>query len=139
MNQGHLDLLAAQHRGILATLKRDGRPQLSNVAFHLDAGTGLVRVSTRDPLAKTRNLRRDPRVSLHATSRDMRSYAVVEGTADLTAVAADAHDDVVEELVEHYRAINGDHPDWDEFRAAMVAEQRVLVRFTIEHTYGLVM
>jgi PPOX class probable F420-dependent enzyme len=135
----HLALLVAQHRGVLVTLKRDGRPQLSNVAYHLDDGTRLVRVSTRDPLAKTRNLRRDPRVSLHVTSPDMRSYVVAEGTAELSAVAADPHDDVVEELVEHYRAINGEHPDWEEFRAAMVAEQRVLVRFTVEHTYGLVL
>ena len=70
----HLALLADLHRGVLATLRRDGRPQLSNVAYHAVASTGLVRVSTRDPLAKTRNLRRDPRVSLHVTTSDMRAY-----------------------------------------------------------------
>ncbi len=132
-----LSLLCEQHRGVLAALKRDGRPQLSVVAYHADAGTGLVRISTRAPLAKTANLRRDPRVSLQAMSRDMWAYVVAEGAAELGAVAADPHDDVVNELVEHYRLLNGDHPDWDEFRAAMVDEERLIVRFTVANTYGI--
>ncbi len=132
-----LALLASRRRGVLATLKRDGRPQLSTVSFHADAGTGLVRISTRAPLAKTANLRRDPRVSLHAASDDHWAYVVAEGDAELGPVAEHPHDAVVDELVEHYRALNSEHPDWDEFRAAMVAEERLVVRFVARHCYGL--
>jgi PPOX class probable F420-dependent enzyme len=131
-----LSLLAELRRGVLVTIKRDGRPQLSNVSYHLDATTRVVRVSTRSPLAKTANLRRDPRVSLHATTSTMRAYVVAEGTAELGPVAADPHDPVVDELVEYYRALNGEHPDWDEYRTAMVTEERLVVRFTVDRTYG---
>lgn len=129
-------LLVSHRHGVLVTLKRDGRPQLSNVAYHADPTTALVRVSTRQPLAKTANLRRDPRVSLHATTADQRAYVVAEGIAALGPVAADPNDAVVEELVEHYRLLNGEHPDWQEFRTAMVQEERLVVRFTPVHLYG---
>ncbi len=132
------DLLVRGRRGILATIKRDGRPQLSTVSYHADPATRLVRVSTRSPLAKTANLRRDARVSLHASSPDLWSYVVAEGVADVGPVASDPHDPVVEELVEHYRALSGEHPDWAEFRAAMVDEQRLIVRFVPDRLYGLV-
>jgi len=122
--------------GVLATIKRDGRPQLSNVTYAFDPATSLVRVSVTDGRAKTANLRRDPRVSLHVSSRDMWSYVVVEGTARLSAVAAAPDDDVVDQLVDQYRAAAGEHPDWAEFRAAMVADRRVLLSFTVEHSYG---
>jgi PPOX class probable F420-dependent enzyme len=131
-------LLVQARRGVLATLKRDGRPQLSTVSYHADPGSLLVRISTRSPLAKTANLRRDPRVSLHAASADQWSYVVAEAVADVGPVARDPHDDVVDELVEHYRTLNGEHPDWDEFRTAMVDEQRLIVRFTPARLYGLV-
>jgi PPOX class probable F420-dependent enzyme len=132
------DLLCGARRGVLATLKRDGRPQLSTVSYHADPATRLVRISTRSPLAKTANLRRDARVSLHASSSTMWSYVVAEGVAEVGAVAGDPLDAVVEELVEHYRALNGEHPDWEEFRAAMVAEERLIVRFVPQRLYGLV-
>lgn len=130
-------LLTQARRGVLATLKRDGRPQLSTVSYHADPGSLLVRISTRSPLAKTANLRRDQRVSLHAASPDQWSYVVAEGLADVGPVAREPDDDVVEELVEHYRALNGEHPDWQEFRAAMVDEQRLIVRFVPQRLYGL--
>jgi PPOX class probable F420-dependent enzyme len=98
---------------------------------------GVARVSVTDGRAKTANLRRDPRASLHVTTDDFWSYVVAEGTAELTPVAADPGDDTVEELVELYRSLSGEHPDWDEYRAAMVADQRLVVRLRIEHLYGM--
>jgi PPOX class probable F420-dependent enzyme len=127
----------AEHRwGVLATIKGDGRPQLSNVGYAYDAEAQLVRVSVTDSRAKTRNLRADPRVTLHVASKDFWTWVAVEGTAELTPVAADPNDDTVEELVTYYRGINGEHPDWDEYRAAMVTDRRLVVRFRPEHIYG---
>ena len=127
----------AEHKwGVLATIKRDGRPQLSNVGYAYDAGTQLVRVSVTDSRAKTRNLRDDPRVTLHVASKDFWTWVAVEGTAELTPVAADPHDATVDELVTYYRGISGEHGDWEEYRAAMVADRRLVVRFRPEHTYG---
>jgi PPOX class probable F420-dependent enzyme len=127
----------AEHRwGVLATIRSDGRPQLSNVGYFYDAEAQLVRVSVTDTRAKTRNLRADPRVTLHVASKDFWTWIAVEGTAELTPVAADAHDATVEELVTYYRGISGEHDDWDEYRAAMVADRRLVVRFRPEHTYG---
>jgi PPOX class probable F420-dependent enzyme len=129
-----LDFVADNRRGVLTTIKRDGRPQLSNVGYAWD--DGLIRVSVTDDRAKTRNLRRDPRVSLHVTSPDFWTWVVVEGTADLTPVAADPHDATVEELIAYYRGTAGEHPDWDDYRRAMVTEKRQVVRLRPEHTYG---
>jgi PPOX class probable F420-dependent enzyme len=129
-------LLAEGTKGVLVTLKRDGRPQLSNIMYGL-GDDGVARISVTDGRAKTANLRRDPRASLHVTTDDFWSYVVAEGTAELTPVAADPGDDTVEELVELYRSLNGEHPDWDEYRTAMVADQRLVVRLRIEHLYGM--
>ena len=131
-----LRLLTEVDGGVLVTLKRDGRPQLSNVNHHYDAKERIVRVSLTDDRAKTRNLRRDPRASYHATSPDRWSWTVAEGTAELSEVAADPHDAAVEELIDLYRAVRGEHPDWDEYRAAMVAERRLVMRLRVERAYG---
>ena len=133
---GMLAFVAEQRWGVLATIKNDGRPQLSNVGYSYDAEARLVRVSVTDSRAKTRNLRADPRVTLHVASKDFWTWVAVEGTAELTPVAADPHDATVEELVTYYRGINGEHPDWEQYRAAMVADRRLVVRFRPEHTYG---
>jgi PPOX class probable F420-dependent enzyme len=135
-----LAFVADHNRGVLTTIKRDGRPQLSNVGYAWDStdGTGLIRVSVTDDRAKTRNLRRDPRLSLHVTSADFWTWVVVEGTAELTPVAADPHDATVEELIAYYRGTAGEHPDWDDYRRAMVADRRLVVRFRPEHAYGQV-
>ena len=130
-------LLRDSHRGVLVTLKRDGRPQLSNVSHTYDPATRLVRVSITADRVKARNLARDPRASYHVTSADFWSYTVADGTAELTPVAAHPHDATVAELVDVYRTIAGEHPDWDEFRAAMVAERRLVVRLHVEHLYGV--
>lgn len=131
-----LDLIGSARLSVLVTLKRDGRPQLSNVVHGFDPATRTVSVSVTDGRAKTRNLRRDPRVSLHVSSPDGWSYAVAEGTAELTPVAADPADDTVQALVALYRTLSGEHPDWDDYRAAMVAEGRLVVRFVVERVYG---
>lgn len=130
-------LIQAQHRGTLATQKRDGRPQLSNVSYTYDSATATIKVSTTDGRAKTANMRRDPRVSLLASTSDGWSYAVGEGTASLSPVATDQNDETVEELIEVYRAIAGEHPDWDDYRRAMVADRRLVLRIAVEHVYGL--
>lgn len=123
-------------RGVLTTIKRDGRPQLSIIGYAFDDQHDLVRISVTDGRAKTANLRRDPRASLLVTPRSMRGYAVVEGDAELTPVAADPHDATVDELVDIYRAIAGEHPDWDEFRQAMVDDRRLVIRIPVGHSYG---
>jgi PPOX class probable F420-dependent enzyme len=131
-----LAFVAGQHTGVLATLKRDGRPQLSNLFYVWDDEQQLARISVTADRAKTRNLQADPRATLHVTSADFWTWVAVEGTAELTPVAADPHDATVDELVGHYRALNGEHDDWDAYRAAMVAYRRLVVRLRPEHTYG---
>lgn len=132
-----LDLIASRHNGVLVTLKRDGRPQLSNVSYAYFPDDRLIKVSITATRAKYRNLQRDPRASFHVASQDFWSYAVAEGTARLSAVAADPHDDTVEELIALYRQISGEHPDWDDYRRAMVADQRVVLRLPVERVYGM--
>jgi PPOX class probable F420-dependent enzyme len=129
-------LLKSTGTAALVTIKRDGRPQLSNIGYAHDEAAGLIRISLTDTRAKTRNLRRDPRASLFLTAPDHWSYLVVEGTVELTPVTTDPHDATAEALVDLYRTLAGEHPDWDEFRAAMVTEQRLVARFTVGHTYG---
>jgi PPOX class probable F420-dependent enzyme len=131
-----LAYLRERRNGVLVTLKSDGRPQSSNIIYVV-GDDDVIRVSVTDPRAKTRNMRRDPRVSLHVSADDFWSYVVVEGDADLSPVAADPHDATVDELVELYRAMQGEHDDWDEYRAAMVADQRLVLRLRPTHAYGM--
>jgi PPOX class probable F420-dependent enzyme len=131
------ELVAGRDLGVLATLKRDGRPQLSNINYHFDPDRRLVRISITADRAKARNLARDPRASLHVSSPDGWSYAVAEGDAELSAVAADPADAAVEELISVYRDIRGEHPDWDDYRRAMVEDRRLVVRLHVQRLYGL--
>jgi len=133
-----LAFVAERHWGVLATIRRTGRPQLSNVGYAYDPERRLFRVSVTADRAKTRNLQADPRVTLHVSSGDFWTWVAVDGTAELTPVAADPHDATVEELITYYRGISGEHENWDEYRAAMVADRRLVVRFGPEHTYGRV-
>ncbi|MCB0932691.1 MAG: PPOX class F420-dependent oxidoreductase [Mycobacterium sp.] len=132
-----LALLADNSLGVLATIKRDGRPQLSHVVYHFDPRTQTIEISVTAPRAKTRNLRRDSRASLLVSAEDGWAYAVAEGDVALSPEAADPHDAAVEALVDLYRRISGEHPDWDDYRRAMVADRRVLVRLQITHLYGM--
>ncbi len=129
-------LVASKRQGVLTTIKRDGRPQLSSVSYHLGADD-VIRVSVTDGRAKTANLRRDPRASLHVARDDFWAYAVVEGTARLLPVAASPDDATVDALVELYRAIAGEHDDWDEYRRAMVADRRLVIELPVERVYGM--
>ena len=133
-----LAFVAEHHWGVLAAIKPDGRPHLSNVGYAYDADADVVRVSVTDTRAKTRYLRADPRVTLHVTSKDFWTWVAVEGTAELTPVAADPHDATVEELITYYRGTAGEHPDWDDYRRAMVADRRLVVRIHVDRAYGLV-
>ncbi|MBI3227005.1 MAG: PPOX class F420-dependent oxidoreductase [Mycolicibacterium cosmeticum] len=132
-----LALISGNSLGVLATIKSDGRPQLSNVSYHFDPREVAVQVSITEPRAKTRNLRRDQRASLHVSSDDGWSYAVAEGDAVLTPPAAGPQDDTVEALIGLYRNIAGEHPDWDDYRRAMVDDRRVLLTIPISHLYGM--
>lgn len=125
------DFITAHHRGVLSTLRRDGRPQLSPVAAGVDAA-GHVIVSTPEDTAKARNLRRDRRVSLCVfTDGFYGPWVQVEGAAEVVE-----RPEAVELLVDYYRRLSGEHPDWDAYRKAMVEERRVLVRFAIERASG---
>jgi PPOX class probable F420-dependent enzyme len=123
-----LDFLRPRHNGILVTAKSSGGPQLSPVSCGVDPA-GRIVVSTYPQRAKVRNLRRDPRVSMCVLSGAWNdAWVQVDGTAEVIDLP-----DSVEPLVEYYRSISGEHPDWDEYRAAMVRQGKSLIRITIEH------
>ncbi len=112
---------------MLATFRRDGRPQLTPVGAGVD-DEGRIEISTRETAMKVKNLRRDPRISLCVISSEIHGpWAQVEGTAEIVE-----RPEAIELLVDYYRRISGEHPDWDEYRQAMEDEKRVLVRFAIE-------
>ena len=123
------------HQSILVTLKSDGKPQLSNV-LHAVGDDGVVRVSTTADRAKYANLLRTPWAALHVNGPTFWGYAVLEGDVSLSDPAAAPDDAAADELVEIYRAISGEHDDWDDYRAAMVREHRVVVRLTPTRAYG---
>lgn len=125
----------SNQQSVLTTVRRDGRPQLSNVV-HLVGDDGLVRVSTTADRAKFHNLRRTPWAALKVDGESFWSYAVLEGDVTLSEVAAETTDAAVEELVALYRGISGEHPDWDAYRRAMVDDQRVVVRLSPTYAYG---
>ncbi|MFC8074055.1 PPOX class F420-dependent oxidoreductase [Streptomyces sp. NPDC057137] len=129
-------LLAASRLGVLATIKSDGLPQLSPVMPFYDEEAGVLHVSMTEGRAKTTNLRRDPRAALEVTSPDGWSWATAEGPVTLTGPGTDPHGPEVEALVDYYRRASGEHPDWDEYRAVMVSDRRVLMTMTVDHVYG---
>ena len=136
LSDAQRDYLAAHTLASLATVKRDGRPQLSQVGYHFDAASETFRVSVTATRAKTKNLQRDPRATLLVTGGRW-EYLVVDGDASLGAVTTDPHDGAADALVDLYRTLSGEHPDWAEFRAAMIAEQRLVLTVTATHAYGI--
>jgi PPOX class probable F420-dependent enzyme len=130
-----LDFAREQRRSVLVTIKRDGHPQLSNI-LHLVGADGLIRISITADRAKYHNLVREPWAALHATSADFWKYVVLEGTVELSAVAASTDDATVDELVSYYREANGEHDDWDDYRSAMVRDRRVIARLRPVRAYG---
>ncbi|MVA75102.1 TIGR03618 family F420-dependent PPOX class oxidoreductase [Auraticoccus sp. F435] len=133
-----LALFGEQRTSVLATLRRNGRPQLSNVLHAWDPRTATARISVTADRAKTRNAARDPRASLHVTSSDFWSYAVLEGDAELGPVATEPGDEGVRQLVELYRTLRGEHPDWEDYTRAMIAERRQVLSVRAQHVYGSV-
>lgn len=120
---------ADRHHAVLITLRRDGRAQSSDVVYAVR--DGVVRISVTDDRAKTRNLVRDPRAVVHITDPDSWSYLSLDGTVELSPVAATPGDVVCEELADLLRDVQGsEHPDWAEFHRAMIDDQRRVVRFT---------
>ena len=134
--QTAVDFARAHRQSVLVTTRRDGRPQLSNVLHHVDEG-GRIRISITADRAKYANLRRDPWAALHVSQDDFFAYAVLEGEAELTPPAARPDDATVDELVDLYRHLAGEHPDWDAYRHAMVDERRVVVTFHPARAYGM--
>ena len=131
-----IEIARATHQSVLTTLRNDGRPQLSNVLHAVDAD-GIIRVSTTADRAKYVNLVRRPWAALKVDGPSFWSYAVLEGDADLSAVATAPDDAAVDELVELYRSLSGEHPNWAEYRQAMVDDRRVVVRLRPTYAYGL--
>ena len=118
--------LAANHRGVLATMRRDGRPAMTPVLATLDA-EGFAIVSTRETALKVHNLRRDPYASL-IVLRDafFGEWVQVEGPATILSLP-----EAMEPLVDYYRRAAGEHADWDAYRTAMKRERRVLIRVAL--------
>ena len=122
-----LDFVREHHRGVLATMRRDGRPQMSPIAASVDAD-GLVAISSRETAIKVKNLRRDPRASLCAMNDGFYGdWVQLDGSAEILSLP-----DAMEPLVEYYRSLSGEHPDWDDYRAAMERDQRLLIRIRVE-------
>ena len=116
----------SNHHAVLATIRRDGSPQLSPVTVGVDDG-GAVVVSTRQTAAKTKNVRRNPTVSVCVLSDGFfGDFVQLEGTVEIVEGP-----EALDGLVDYYRSISGEHPDWDEYRAAMVRDQRVLLRIEL--------
>ncbi|KAA5828786.1 PPOX class F420-dependent oxidoreductase [Saccharopolyspora hirsuta] len=130
------ELLAESRLGVLATIKSSGLPQLSPVMPYYDPQAEVLLISTSEGLAKTANLRRDPRAALEVTSSDGLSWATAEGSVTLTGPGTDPHGPEVGALVDYYRRAAGEHPDWDEYRSVMVADRRVLITMAVERVYG---
>jgi PPOX class probable F420-dependent enzyme len=121
------EYIRANHRAVLATMRRDGTPQMSPVAAAVDA-SGAVVVSSRETAVKTKNVRRDPRAWLCVFPDAFYGERFVQVEGNVTVVSLPA---AMEPLVDYYRAVAGEHPDWDDYRAAMEREKRVVIRLEL--------
>ncbi len=119
--------IRSHHRGVLATTRRDGQPQLSPVGVGVDDDGSLV-ISTRETAMKTANVRRTGRASVCVFQDEFfGEWVQAEGPANIDSLPA-----AMESLVRYYRLLSGEHPDWDDYRQAMLRERRVLLRISIE-------
>ncbi|WP_406691430.1 PPOX class F420-dependent oxidoreductase [Saccharopolyspora sp. ID03-671] len=122
-----LEFLRPRHKGVLVTTRADGRPQMSPLTCGVDTEGRLV-ISTYPERAKTRNLKRNPQASVCVVSDEWNGpWVQVDGTAEVLDMP-----EAVEGLVEYFRCISGEHPDWDEYREAMVRQDKSLIRITID-------
>lgn len=132
-----LDWAADRKHGVLITIRADGRPQSSDIVYVVEDGAFLI--SLTDDRAKTRNLRRDPRAVLHLTEPSSWAYVSFDGTVELSPVTTEPGDETSERLVAYYERATGDaHPDWDEYRRAMIEQRRLVARFTPGSAVGQV-
>ncbi len=129
-------LVMSERQGVLATVARDGRPQLSNVLYEPDPDTRVVRISTTAGRLKARNLARDPRAALHVSGRDFWHYAVAEGDVTLSAVASAPGDDACRELLTVHTAFYGEQ-DADAVYPDLIAARRLVVRLQVSHLHGV--
>lgn len=128
------EVAESQSQGVLATIKADGRPQLSNILYSLR--DGVVKISVAQNRAKAKNLSRDPRASLHVTSADFRSWIVLEGIAELTPPSTSPGDSVGVSLAEVWKDIaKREHPDWTEFLETMAKERWLIISFKVDRYY----
>ena len=130
-------LVVAGQQGVLATVAREGRPQLSNVLYLADAASRVLRISTTARRVKARNLARDPRAALHVSGGDFWQYAVAEGTATLSAVASVPDDDACRELLAVHSAFYGELEP-GAFCQEMIVNSRLVVRLQVTHLYGVI-
>jgi PPOX class probable F420-dependent enzyme len=129
-------LVMSERQGVLATVARDGKPQLSNVLYYPDADSHLVRISTTADRLKARNLARDPRAALHVSGQDFWHYTVAEGDVTLSAVASAPGDDACRELLTVHTAFYGEQ-DADAVYPDLIAARRLVVRLQVSHLYGV--
>jgi PPOX class probable F420-dependent enzyme len=128
-HEAALDFIRQHHRGVLATYRKDGQAQLSPVLAGVDRESRVV-ISTREGAIKTLNLRRNPRAGFCVLSeRFFGAWYSVEGNVEILSLPA-----ALEPLVDYYRSVAGEHPDWKEYRDAMAREQRVLLRLTVDRS-----
>ncbi|MBO0856049.1 MAG: PPOX class F420-dependent oxidoreductase, partial [Nocardia sp.] len=121
-----LDFARSRHRGVLVTTRAGGGPQLSPVTCGVDSG-GRIVIATYPARAKVRNIRRRPRVSICVLSDDWNGpYVQIDGEAEVLDMPA-----ALDGLVDYYRCVAGEHPDWDEYRKAMAAQDKSLIRIQI--------
>jgi len=132
-----LSFARTTRQSVLTTIRSNGRPQLSNV-LHSVSDAGIIRISVTADRAKYKNLRREPWAALHVTREDFYAYAVIEGDVELSPVSTSVDDPVVEEMIEVYRSMMGEHEDWPAYRQAMVDDKRALVLLTPTRAYGMV-
>jgi PPOX class probable F420-dependent enzyme len=134
VNHLHFEALRRQRYAVMTTLHADGRAQMSLVQQH--SHDGIVDVSLTDSRVKTRNLRRDPRVTLLVQPDGVGSWVAAEGRAELSDISRQPGDEVGQALSQLYEALAGPHPDWPDYHRAMVDDQRLLCRIRIHRTYG---
>ena len=130
-----LDWASDRKSAVVITLRKDGRAQSSDIVYALN--NGVFSISLTNTRAKTKNMERDPRVLLHMTAPDSWSYLSFDGTVELSAVTTSPDDDTSNALVAYYEAVAGKpHPNWDEYRQAMIDEGRLIATFTPTSVVG---
>ena len=129
-----LDWAGERRNGVLITIRADGRPQSSDIVYLVEDGSFVISIT--DDRAKTRNLRRDPRAVLHVTEVAAWSYVAFDGTVELSPVTTAPGDATNDRLVAYYQALSGEHPDWDDYRRAMIDQRRLLARLTPTSAVG---